>query len=201
MVALGSLEVLLSDPVDASHLLVRSQFRSFGLTSGRCPHDIADSYLLKMSHELWSGLTSVVCLQTFVLAKCFDVSTDGGGVLPTPECWNPNPYGMVCVSLNCFAADALDGLISLAFCNALNCQWLQLLPWTWVMSVFLPTSAPSASLVGSGLSVWLEWWWLFATRACHWVRSRDRSVHKVGACTLFLFFLVLICLQLLLAWY
>ena len=38
VVALGSLEVLLSDPVDASHLLVRSQFRSLGLTSGRCPH-------------------------------------------------------------------------------------------------------------------------------------------------------------------
>ena len=52
VVALGSSEVLLSDPVDASHLLVKSQFRSFGLTSGCCPHDIADSYLLKMAPEL-----------------------------------------------------------------------------------------------------------------------------------------------------
>ena len=83
-----------------------------------------------------------------------------------------------CVSLKCFAAEALDGLMSLVFCSALNCQWLQLLPWTWVISVFLPASAPSASLVGSGLSVWLEWWWLLATRACHWIRSRDRTVHK-----------------------
>ena len=97
VVALGSSEVLLSDPVDASRLLVKSQFRSFGLTSGCCPHDIADSYLLKMAPELWSGLTSVVCLQTFVLAKCFDVSADGGGVILTPECGNPNLYGMVCV--------------------------------------------------------------------------------------------------------
>ena len=83
----------------------------------------------------------------------------------------------VCVSLNCVVADALDRLMLLAFCNALNYQWLQLLPWTWVMSAFLPTSAPSASLVGSGLSVWLEWS-LLASRACHWVRSRDRTVHK-----------------------
>ena len=115
--ALGSSEVLLSDPVDASHLLVKSQFRSLGLTWGRCPHDIADSSLLKMTPELWSGLTSVVCWQTFVLAKCFHVLTDGGSVLPTPECWNKTPMAW-CMSLNCFAADALDGLMSLAFCNA-----------------------------------------------------------------------------------
>ena len=36
-------------------------------------------------------------MQTFVLAKCFDVSADGGGVILTPECGNPNLYGMVCV--------------------------------------------------------------------------------------------------------
>ena len=76
---------------------MKSQFRSLGLTTGRCPHDIADSYLLKMTPELWSGLTSFVCLQTFVLARCFDALTDGGSVIPTPECGNPNPYGRVCV--------------------------------------------------------------------------------------------------------
>ena len=58
-------------------------------------------------------------MQTFVLAKCFDVSADGGGVILTPECGNPNPYMALYlawyVSLDCFAADALDGLMSLAF--------------------------------------------------------------------------------------
>ena len=46
VVALGSSEVLSSDLVGASHLSVKSQSRSLGLTSGRCPHDIADSYFL-----------------------------------------------------------------------------------------------------------------------------------------------------------
>ena len=46
VVALGSSEILSSDLVGASHLSVKSQSRSLGLTSGRCPHDIADSYFL-----------------------------------------------------------------------------------------------------------------------------------------------------------
>ena len=39
------------------------------------------------------------------------------------------------------------GSCHLLFCSALGCQWLQILPRTWVMSVFLPTSAPSPELV------------------------------------------------------
>ena len=42
-------------------------------------------------------MTSVVCSHAFGLAKYLDTLTDGGGVMPTPECRNPNPYGMVCV--------------------------------------------------------------------------------------------------------
>ena len=46
------------------------------------------------------------------------------------------------LSLHCFAEDLMYGLMSLAFSNAVNCQWLQPLPCTtWVMGVFLPTSA------------------------------------------------------------
>ena len=96
VVALGSSEVLLSD---LWMLLIFWWNLSSVAWDWRqvAVHGIADSYLLKMTPELWSGLTSVVCLQTFVLAKCFDFLADGGGVLPTPECWNPNPNGMVCV--------------------------------------------------------------------------------------------------------
>ena len=68
-----------------------------GLTSGGCPHDITDSYRLKMTLKPSSGVMSVVCWHAFGLAKYLDTLTDGGGVLPTPECGNPNPYGMVCV--------------------------------------------------------------------------------------------------------
>jgi len=85
VVAWGSSEVLLSGLVDASHLSAKNQFRGMGLTSGRCPHDITDSYLLKMTPEPGSRLTFV------------DALTDGGGVMPTPDCRNPNPYCMVCV--------------------------------------------------------------------------------------------------------
>ena len=94
---IGSSEVLLSGPVDASHLLVKHQFRGMGLTSGRYPHDMTNSYLLKMSPEPRSTLTSVVWLHVFGLAKHLEIMTDGGGAMPTPECRNQNPYGMVCV--------------------------------------------------------------------------------------------------------
>ena len=46
-----------------------------------------------------------------------------------------------CVSLHCFEKneeDLMYGLMSLAFSNAVNCQWLQPLPCTtWVMGVYL----------------------------------------------------------------
>ena len=94
---IGSSEVLLSGPVDASHLLVKHQFRGMGLTSGRYPHDMTNSYLLKMSPEPRSTLTSVVWLHVFGLATCLDALTNGGGMVPTPDCRKPNTYGMECV--------------------------------------------------------------------------------------------------------
>ena len=114
VVAWGSSEVLLSGLLDASHLSAKNQFRGMGLTSGRCPHDITDSYLLKMTPEPGSRL------------KFVDALTDGGGVMPTPDCRHPNPYCIVCVSLDCFAEDCfaedtMYGLMPLAFCNALSC--------------------------------------------------------------------------------
>ena len=174
--ALGSSEVLLSDPVDASHLLVKSLFRSLGLTWGRCPHDIADSSLLKMTPELWSGL-SIRCLLADIcpcqVFSCFD---RWWKCFTNTWMLEQDPDGMVyVVELLCGGCSGWAHATRFLQCP---CQWLQLMPWTWVMSVFLPTSPPSASLVGSGLSVWLAWWWLLATRACHWVRGRDRTVHK-----------------------
>ena len=125
VVAIGSSEVLLSGLVDTSHLSVKYQSVPWHGTEVRSrPHDITDSYLLKMTLEPWSRLTSVVCSHAFGLAKHLEIMTDGGGVMPTPECRNPNPYGMVCVcvSLDCFAEDIMYGLMSLAFCNALICR-------------------------------------------------------------------------------
>ena len=98
VVAIGSLEVLLSGLVDTSHFSVKYQSVPWHGTEVRSrPHDITDSYLLKMTLEPWSRLTSVVCSRTFGLAKHREIMTDGGGVMPTPECRNPNPYRMVCV--------------------------------------------------------------------------------------------------------
>ena len=66
------------------------QFGSLRLTRGRCPHDVTDRYLLMVTVDQWScaveGCKSVICLQTFVFADLLDVSSDGGGVMPTPEC-------------------------------------------------------------------------------------------------------------------
>ena len=93
VVALGSSEILSSDLVGASHLSVKSQSRSLGLTSGRCPHDIADSYFLWTME--WIDILSFAC-RHLSLPSVFDV-WQMVQVIPTPERWNPNPHGMVCV--------------------------------------------------------------------------------------------------------
>ena len=56
-------------------------------------------------------------------------------------------FGMVCVVWTALQRMLWMGSCHLLFCSALGCQWLQILPRTWVMSVFLPTSAPSPELV------------------------------------------------------
>ena len=93
VVAIGSSEVLLSGLVDTSHLSVPWH----GTEVRSRPHAITDGYLLKMTLEPWSRMTSVVCSHAFGLAKHLEIMTDGGGAMPTPECRNQNPYGMVCV--------------------------------------------------------------------------------------------------------
>ena len=66
------------------------QFRSLRLTRGGCPHDVTVRYLLKVTMDQWScavvGCNSVICHQAFVFANLLDVSSDGGGVMPTPNC-------------------------------------------------------------------------------------------------------------------
>ena len=119
VVAIGSSEVLLSGLVDTSHLSAKYQSVPWHRTEVRSrPHDITDSYLLKLTLEPRSRLTSVVCAHAFGLAKHLEIMTDGGGVMPTPECRNPNPYGMVCVSLDCFAEDIMG-----------SCHSLSAMPW------------------------------------------------------------------------
>ena len=132
------------------------------------------------SCELCSGLTSFRLLADICLPNVFDV-WQMVQVIPTPERWNPTPHGMVCVvELLCGGCSGWAHVTRFLQCPespVTSAFGLGLESWD-VMNVFLPTSLPSASLVGSGLSVWLEWWWLLAAPACHWVRSRDRTVHK-----------------------
>ena len=82
--------VFLACRVDSRHSLVRGQFRSLWLTRRRCPHDVTDRYLLMVTMDQSScaveGCKSVFCLQAFVFADLLDVSSDGDGVMPTPEC-------------------------------------------------------------------------------------------------------------------
>ena len=51
----------------------------------------------KMSPETRSILTAVVYLHVFGLAKRLGALANDGGVMPTPECRNSGPCGMVCV--------------------------------------------------------------------------------------------------------
>ena len=171
VVAWGSSEVLLSGLLDASHLSAKNQFRGMGLTSGRCPHDITDSYLLKMTPEPGSRL------------KFVDALTDGGGVMPTPDCRHPNPYCIVCVCRwTALRRIALRRILCMDSCRSLSampclagdfslCPGLE----SWVCSSLPARSC--ASLAGSGLSVWLRWCWLLATQACHWV-GIDCAIQK-----------------------
>jgi hypothetical protein len=115
---IGSSEVLLSGPVDASHLLVKHQFRGMGLTSGRYRHDMTNSYLLKMSPEPRSRLTSVLLLHVFGLATCLDALTNGGGMMPTPDCRKPNPYGILSHSVCRWTA--LRGILCMDSCHSLS---------------------------------------------------------------------------------
>jgi len=90
VVSMSTSCVFLACRVDSRYSLVRDQFRSLRLTRGRCPHDVTDRYLLMVTMDQWScaveGCKSGVCLQAFVFADLLDVSSDGGGVMPTPEC-------------------------------------------------------------------------------------------------------------------
>ena len=106
-------------------------------TSGGCPHDITDSYLLKMTLEPWSRVLSVVCSHAFGLAKYLDTLTDGGGVMPTPECRNPNPYGMVCVCVRVCVCrgTAFRRMLCMDSCHSVSgMPWFagdfSLMPWT-----------------------------------------------------------------------
>ena len=122
VVAIGSSEVLLSGLVDTSHLSAKYQSVPWHGTEVRSrPHDITDSYLLKMTLEPWSRLTSVVCSHAFGLAKHLEIMTDGGGVMPTPgQHLNAGTQTLVawgvcvCVSLDCFAEDIMGSCHSLS---------------------------------------------------------------------------------------
>ena len=88
VVSMSTSCVFLACRVDSRHSLVRDQFRSRWLTRGRCPHDVTDLLMVTMDQRSCAveGCKSVICLQAFVFADLLDVSSDGGGVMPAPEC-------------------------------------------------------------------------------------------------------------------
>eukprot|EP00435_Cladocopium_sp_Y103_P066489 s149_g28.t1 len=89
---------LMGVQVCRDHPLVKGAFLGLSLPGRRCAHDITDDYLLKVSTDQWacavSQSASVICLQAFVFPDCLDVSLEGGGVMPTPECRIPHPHGL-----------------------------------------------------------------------------------------------------------
>ena len=94
--------VMLACKVDPLHGLVHEKFRDLSLVPRRCAHDISDRYLLKINMDQWvcavQGMSSVICLQAFVFANVLDVSLDGGGVMPVPECrlnWDDGIHRLV----------------------------------------------------------------------------------------------------------
>eukprot|EP00435_Cladocopium_sp_Y103_P010479 s2347_g2.t1 len=98
VLTMGVSEVTLSCRVDSKHALVRSGFESLSLPGRRCAHDLTDRYVLKVSMDQWtcvvSHASSVICLQAFVFPHVLDVSLEGGGVMPTPECRLQHPHGL-----------------------------------------------------------------------------------------------------------
>ena len=137
VVSLSTSCVFLGCRVDSRYSLVRDQFRSLRLTRGRCPHDVTDRYLLMVTMDQWScaveGCKSRVCLQAFVFADLLDVSSDGGGVMPTPECRTGRGdglyqvIGLLCVE-PCFKILARVGIFHLHL-SCLGC-------WPWMRVSF-----------------------------------------------------------------
>ena len=78
---MSSAEVLLSGRVDSNHKLVRYSFRYLSLLHARCPHDISDKFVLRVTPMQWScairDATSAICLQAFVLGECLDAALEG----------------------------------------------------------------------------------------------------------------------------
>lgn len=90
VVSTGLGGVVLACRVDPLNGLVHDRFRDLSLTPRRCAHDVSDRYLLKINMDQWvcavEGVPAVICLQAFVFADMLDVSSDGGGIMPVPEC-------------------------------------------------------------------------------------------------------------------
>ena len=90
VLSMGSSHVLLFCTVGSQHQLVLDVFHGLQLASRRCAHDLSGCFFLNVSMEQWScaveGSQCVICFQAFVFPFYLDVTSDGGGIIPTPEC-------------------------------------------------------------------------------------------------------------------
>ena len=69
MVSMSVLLVVLACRVDSCHSLVRDGVLSLSLTHGRCPLDIADRYLLKISLDQWTSAVDLTGLRVVALGS------------------------------------------------------------------------------------------------------------------------------------
>ena len=69
MVSMSVLLVVLACCVDSCHSLARDGVQSLSLTHGRCPHEIADRYSLKISLDQWTRAVDLTGLQVAALVK------------------------------------------------------------------------------------------------------------------------------------
>ena len=141
--------------VDGSRYLVNDHFRILCLTTGRCPHDIADRY--QLSYAV-SGSTLVICSQDFAgLYLCWypwPLFTWRVGDANSRDWRTPGPTGLThVIELCCWGFSGwshVTGLSSDVWCHV---DWL-------------------------GMGRWLGWGWFPPTKACRpgwhsWVLLRS----------------------------
>ena len=80
---------------------MRTRFRGFDIMAAKCPRHVTAGYMVCVSDDQWKYVASkrhtFVFLQPFDSPCCLDVSVEGGGVLPAPECRLVISSSLICL--------------------------------------------------------------------------------------------------------